>query len=157
MYFIIAVLLCILAIVIWRQYKSKRKPDQKAKGKSIPSVPDLTDDYVNPVELPAERWLNMGYDLMQKHSFRLALRAFYLAILSHLAEKKLITIARYKTNLDYLTELNRRDHEHLELINLFSINVQVFDRSWYGMHEVTDNILKQFINDHERIVKIVHG
>ncbi len=141
MYFIFAVLLCILAIVIWRQYQRKRRPAAKVTAQGIPSVPDLTDDYVNPVELPAERWLNMGYDLMQRQSFRLALRAFYLAMLSRLAEKKLIMIARYKTNLDYLAELKRRDHEHMELIKLFSVNIQLFDRSWYGMHEVTDTIL----------------
>lgn len=157
MYFIFAVLLCILAIVIWRQYQRKRKPPAKITAQGIPSVPDLTDDYVNPVELPAERWLHMGYDLMQRQSFRLALRAFYLAILSQLAEKKLIMIARYKTNLDYLTELKRRDHEHMELIKLFSVNIQLFDRSWYGMHEVTDTILSGFISDHERMVKIVNG
>ncbi|MBN2418254.1 MAG: DUF4129 domain-containing protein, partial [Deltaproteobacteria bacterium] len=129
----------------------------KIAGQGIPSIPDLTDDYVNPVELPADRWLHIGYDLMQKQSFRLALRAFYLAALSHLAEKKLITIARYKTNLDYLAELQRRDHEHLDLIKLFSVNIRVFDRSWYGMHEVTDAVLNGFINDHERMVKIVNG
>lgn len=157
MYFIFAVLLCILAIVIWRQYQRKKRPAAKITAQGIPSVPDLTDDYVNPVELPAERWLTMGYDLMQRQSFRLALRAFYLAILSRLAENNLIMIARYKTNLDYLTELKRRDHEHMELIKLFSINIQVFDRSWYGMHEVTDTILNGFISDHERMVKIVNG
>jgi hypothetical protein len=157
MYFFLAVLLSILAIVIWRHYQRKRKPALKITGQGISSIPDLNDDYVNPVELPAERWLNMGYDLMQKNSFRLALRAFFLAILSHLAEKKLIMIARYKTNLDYLTELARRDHVHMELIKLFSINIKLFDSSWYGMHEVTDTILKGFINDHERMVKIVNG
>ncbi|MBN1904918.1 MAG: DUF4129 domain-containing protein [Deltaproteobacteria bacterium] len=157
MYFIFAVLLCILAIVIWRQYQRKRRPAAKITAQGIPSVPDLTDEYVNPVELPAERWLNMGYDLMQRQSFRLALRAFYLAILSRLAEKKLIMIARYKTNLDYLTELKRRDHEHMELIKLFSANIQLFDRAWYGMHEVTETILSGFISDHERMVKIVNG
>ncbi len=157
MYFVFAVLLCILAIVIWRQYQRKRKPAAKITARAIPSVPDLTDDYVNPVELPADRWLNMGYDLMQRQSFRLALRAFYLTILSTLAEKRLIMIARYKTNLDYLTELKRRDHEHMELIKLFSINIQIFDRSWYGMHEVSETILSGFISDHERMIKLVNG
>ncbi len=156
LYLIIALLACILAVVVWRQYK-KRKPSLKITGESIPAVPDLTDDFVDPVELPTERWLNMGYELMKEQSFRLALRAFYLAILSQLAEKKLITIARYKTNFDYILELRRRGHEHNELISIFSGDVKVFDRSWYGMHEVTGTELDGFINDHERMVKLIHA
>ncbi|MBN2419753.1 MAG: hypothetical protein JXL81_10240, partial [Deltaproteobacteria bacterium] len=57
LYSILAVLLCILAVAIWRQYQKKRRPVVKIAGQGIPSIPDLTDDYVNPVELPADRWL----------------------------------------------------------------------------------------------------
>ena len=156
LYLVIAVLLSLLAVILWRRFKN-RKPALKVVGESIPAVPDLTDEFVDPVELPAERWLNMGYDLMKEQSFRLALRAFYLAILSHLAHKKLITIAKHKTNFDYILELRRRGHEHRELISIFTGDVRVFDRSWYGMHEVTDADLDGFINDHERMVKLIHG
>lgn len=157
LYITLALLLCALALIIWRQFQNRKNPAVRTEGQAIPSTPDLTNDFVDPVELPVERWLNMGYELMRKQNMRLALRAFYLAVLSHLADKNLITIARYKTNMDYVLELKRRAHEHHELINLFSLNVRVFDKSWYGMHEVTAAILENFIDNRERMISIAHG
>lgn len=157
LYITLALLLCALALIIWRQFQNRKNPVARTEGQAIPSTPDLTNDFVDPVELPVERWLNMGYDLMKKQNMRLALRAFYIAVLSHLADKNLITIARYKTNMDYVLELKRRAHEHRELINLFSLNVRIFDKSWYGMHEVTAAILENFIDNRERMISIAHG
>lgn len=157
LYSILVVLVCILAVILWRLFQGQKRPRIKASGEVAPSAPDLSDDYVNPVELPAERWLNMARDLMQRQSLRLALRAFYLSTLAHLAEKNMITIAKYKSNMDYMGELKRRAHEHEELLSLFSMNLQAFDRAWYGMHEVTRNILDGFIVNQERMAAIVQG
>ena len=150
-------LVCLLIFIVWRHFLSRKKPPARLEGQALPSIPDLTDEYVNPVELPVDRWLKMGYDLMKKQDLRLALRAFYLAVLAHLADKDMISIAKYKTNMDYVSELQRRAHEHRELLDLFSINVKIFDRSWYGMHEVTNSVLENFISDRERMVNLAHA
>lgn len=150
-------LICLLIFIIWRHFKGRNKPPVRVVGEAVTPIPDLTNEYVDPVELPVDRWLSMGYDMIKKQDFRLALRAFYLAVLAHLADKDMITIARYKTNMDYVYELQRRAHTHKELLDLFSINVKIFDRSWYGMHEVTNSILEKFVADRERIVTLVYG
>ena len=98
----------------------------------------------------------MAKELMDRGEFRLALRALYLSILAHLAEDEMITIAQFKSNRDYERELARRCHEREGLLAFFSENVKIFDRSWYGMHEVTRDDLKVFSGNQERIVKLVN-
>jgi hypothetical protein len=58
-------------------------------------------------------WTRLGREFRQRGELRLALRAFYLASLSHLAAKGLVTVARFKSNRDYERELRRRGHAFL--------------------------------------------
>jgi len=93
----------------------------------------------------------MARDLLSRGDLRLALRAFYLATLAHLAQRNLVTIARHKSNRDYERELGRRAHALPELTSRFNENVSIFDRIWYGMHEVNDALLEHFQRNVERI------
>jgi len=95
--------------------------------------------------------MKLGRELLARGDFRLALRAFYLASLAHLAAKNLVTLAKFKSNLDYERELRRRGHSLPELPPLFSENVSVFDRAWYGMHEVTEEMVNRFVFRVERL------
>jgi hypothetical protein len=115
-------------------------------------MPDLTNDQTKADELPTNRWLILAKELMEKGDLRLALRAFYLATLAHLSDHGLLTIEGFKSNREYENELRRRAHEHQNLVSLFSANVKLFDRSWYGLYDVTQEILKSFINNQERIM-----
>lgn len=157
LYAILITLLCLLAIILWRLFQRRRRLPIKAVSEPVVSMPDLTEDYIDPLERPADQWLTMATALIQKRSFRLALRAFYLSALARLAENELITIAKYKSNMDYEKELERRARDQNDLLVLFSMNVQTFDRSWYGMHEVTQKDLNAFIENQERMMSIVQG
>jgi prephenate dehydrogenase len=79
------------------------------------------------------------------------MRAFYLASLAHLAAKNLISIARFKSNRDYERELNRRGHSFPELLSIFGQNVSVFERIWYGTHEINLDTVNRFALQVERI------
>lgn len=92
---------------------------------------------------------------MEQGSLRLALRAFFLATLAHLAKQEMITIAKYKSNREYEQELHRSAHHKQGIPALFSKNVAVFDRSWYGMYKVTPEDIKRFISNQERIMAFV--
>ena len=93
----------------------------------------------------------MARDLLNRGELRLALRAFYLATLAHLAERNLITLARFKSNRDYERELARRGHALAEVPVIFAQNVTTFERVWYGLHEVTPEMLQQFSGNVERM------
>ena len=93
----------------------------------------------------------MGRSLLEQGDLRLALRAFYLASLSHLASRGLITITRSKSNRDYERELRRRGHAIPDLPALFGENVGIFDRIWYGLHEVNADLVGHFVRNLERM------
>ncbi len=82
---------------------------------------------------------------------RLALRALYFATLAHLADAKMLSVAKYKSNRDYVSELRRRVHEKKDLVSIFTANVTLFDKAWYGMYEVTMNDIDAFSSNYERI------
>ena len=93
----------------------------------------------------------MARDFLARGELRLALRAFYLASLAHLAQRNLVTIARYKSNHDYERELSRRAHALPEVMSTFTENVSIFDRIWYGMHEVNGAMIDHFQRNVEKI------
>ncbi len=155
LFVLLAVGICLLAIAFWRTWQRRKERQVPIDVKPMQSTPDLTDDQINADKLPANRWLILARGFMKKGSLRLALRAFFLATLSHLAKDEMITIAKHKSNRDYERELRRMAHHRQNMIALFSGNVAVFDRSWYGKHEVTREDLKLFITNQERIMGFV--
>ena len=149
-------LICVLGVVFMRAWLRKRESLVAVSVRPVPVTPDLMDEEVSALDLPVNRWLLVADDLMKKGSLRLALRAFYLATLAHLAEHELIAIAKYKSNRDYEHELAKRAYGYKGLSDLFSVNVMAFDRSWYGNHKVGPEELRLFTQNQERIMSFVN-
>ena len=114
-------------------------------------TPNIADENVGADQLPEDGWLKMARELLDRGELRLALRAFYLASLAHLASRNLITIAKFKSNRDYEKELGRRAHALPDVMQTFTQNVTIFDRIWYGLHEVNAEMLQHFASNVEKI------
>ncbi|MFH1490238.1 MAG: DUF4129 domain-containing protein [Pseudomonadota bacterium] len=156
LYVLLSFLIGILILILLKTLKGRRKRRKAIiEAPAVTALPDLQKDHVKADDLPPNRWLVLARQMMAEGSLQLALRAFYLAILSHLADQGVLTIEGYKSNRDYEMELRRRAHEHGDLISTFSVSIEVFDRSWYGMHEVTGEVLSHFIRHQERIMAFV--
>jgi len=95
--------------------------------------------------------MKLARELLERGELRLAVRAFYLATLAHLAERNLLTLAKFKSNRDYERELTRRGHALAELPGLFGQNVSVFERVWYGLHDVNQDTVADFARNVERM------
>ncbi|MEI7731556.1 MAG: DUF4129 domain-containing protein [Verrucomicrobiota bacterium] len=154
---VLVVVLCIALLVVisvfaWRAWK--RRQHHRTKATTVvakQAVPDLRDDNVVASDLPGDEWLRLAQTLLAQGELRLALRAHYLASLAALGEKQLITLTKYKSNHEYARELSRRTHVLPEVTALFETQVLVFDRAWYGLHEVTRDMLSEFAQRTERI------
>jgi hypothetical protein len=142
------VALGLLAVRLWRQ--SWRRP-QAVGAEIVPGRPDLNDESVTAAQLPEDEWLKLAGELLNQGDLRLALRAFYLATLAHLAAREIVSLARFKSNHDYENEVNRRARGSPELRAAFAANVGAFDRAWYGLYEVTADALAQFQANFQRI------
>jgi hypothetical protein len=147
---VISVLTGVLAVLIFRACRRRRRSDVLL-AEPVAARPDLTDENVAADQLPEDGWLNMAREMMEQGNLLLALRALYLASLAHLAARELISIAIFKSNREYETELRRRARSLPELQNAFSRNVAAFDRAWYGLHEVTRDALQEFQSNLARI------
>jgi hypothetical protein len=91
---VLAGLLLWLLVRIWK----RRQPTPEAVIQTVTSTPNVADENIGADQLPEDGWMKLARELLERGEFRLALRAFYLATLAHLAERNLITLAKFKSN-----------------------------------------------------------
>jgi hypothetical protein len=151
LYVLFAAVLSTVAFLLYRMWQNRRRQPQILQTEAIQPVPDLTDENVGADQLPEDGWTKLARELLARGEYRLALRAFYLASLAHLAERNLISLTRFKSNHDYELELSRRAHSFPNLLQVFGENVGAFDRVWYGTHEASDELVAQFASNVERL------
>jgi hypothetical protein len=151
LYGLLAIVISAVAVLLLRVWKKHRREAALTITQAIQPMPDLTDENLAADHLPEDGWTILARELLTRGEFRLALRAFYLASLAHLAERNLVSLARFKSNHDYERELARRAHAFPSLQSLFGENVASFDRVWYGRHEATGELVAQFAANVDRI------
>jgi hypothetical protein len=95
---------------------------------------DLRD--LNPLAFPEQEWFELADRYLRDEQWRMAVRALYLASLAWLGRRQFISIHSGKTNRQYERELGRRVGEIPGAQQLFAANIRVFERAWYGMHEL---------------------
>lgn len=146
-----AILSVCLGLYAWRAWQRRRAAALTLAHAVVVALPDLADEAVSADQRPPEDWLRAARELIARGDLRLGLRAAYLASLAFLAERRLLTIARHKSNLDYRQELARRAASWPAVVGCFEANVRLFDRVWYGMHPPTAAQVEGFLTDLERM------
>ena len=126
-------------------------PPPPATASTAPEI-NLESDQVIATQLPENEWLRLAQEKIDSGDFRLAMRALFLATLAHLGERRLLAIARSKSNGDYVRELALRARDRLGLRQCFHESVRAFDRSWYGWYDVSRDQLNQFRANHQQII-----
>jgi hypothetical protein len=151
LYLLVAVVVLALGYLAYRIWRNWQPGQEPIASEPIRPAPDLADENVGADQLPESGWLKLARELLERGELRLGLRALYLASLAHLAERNLISIAKFKSNRDYERELLRRGHSFPDLLARFGRNVSIFDRSWYGLHDVTADLVSEFAANVEQI------
>ena len=78
--------------------------------------------------------------LAREGDLRGAIRKGYVALLCELNDRKVIGLARHKTNRDYLRDMRKRS-DILPNVQDLTSN---FERSWYGLREAEDSDWEDF-------------
>ncbi len=141
-----ALVLLVQAVRRWRLQKSS----VSATPATTPIV-DLADERVTADLLPEDEWLALARTHLALGELRLALRAFFLAGLAHLAGREILVLARHKSNRDYQTELRRKARDRPTLLDAFGQNIAMVERVWYGRHEIDAAGVARFENNLEQI------
>jgi hypothetical protein len=134
---VLAVLCAILVgLAAWLLYqRARRTPRREVEpAERVPLAADLERPEVAADQFPEEEWIALGERLLGEGDARLAIRAFYLALLAHLARREWIRIARHKSDTEYERELSRRTHGSEQWVVPFRDSVALFQGVWYGSH-----------------------
>ena len=139
---LVVVLLGITLYLLWRAYQEKRPKPLTPAVAQADKAPDLADETTTAADLPEDEWYALARELAEKGEFRLASRALFFSILATLAQREIIKIARFKSNMDYDHELMRRAASIGDTPRLFSRSAFLYEAVWYGEHEATPQILQ---------------
>ena len=78
--------------------------------------------------------------LARRGELRAAIRKAYIALLVDLGDRKLISLAQYKTNRDYLSSVKNLPQLHPRLKKL----TESFEKHWYGLAQATPDDWQDF-------------
>jgi hypothetical protein len=135
-------------------WKGRQQDEVITAQEAAVAIPDLKDENTTADQFPEEGWLSLAREYMQRGELRLALRALYLSSLALLSRRGILTITKYKSNREYNRELQRKAQANHDLLNAFQENLFLFERSWYGEHEVSNEVLSKFNLNQEKIREI---
>ena len=132
------------AVLLYRQRNARKAGSAVAASTAAPLAVDLRDESLTADKLPESSWLSLAQEWIDKGDLRLALRAMHLAGLSYLNGRSLVTVQRWKSGMDYSSELARRSRSVPEVSAAFRGNLRIFEAGWYGRHEVDRDALQTF-------------
>jgi hypothetical protein len=87
-------------------------------------------------------------NLARNGNLRGAIRKGYIALLCELSDRKLIGLARHKTNRDYLRDVCKRQELHQNMNEL----TKNFERNWYGLKKTNEEDWEEFKQNYQQAV-----
>lgn len=86
--------------------------------------------------------------LAREGNLRAAIRKGYIAVLCDLSDKKIIGLAHYKTNRDYLRDVRK----HRVIYENMNGLTDSFERHWYGFQSADDRDWNEFRQEYKKVV-----
>lgn len=88
-------------------------------------------------------------DLARSGNLRGAIRKGYIALLCELSDKRIIGLARHKTNRDYLRDVKNKKDLHQNM-NTLTNN---FERNWYGLNRAEEKDWEEFKQTYQQTIR----
>ncbi|MDC0258777.1 DUF4129 domain-containing protein [Verrucomicrobiales bacterium] len=152
----------LVGLVIWLVYiliqRYRESDPVEIEEISVSGEIDLESENIVATQLHEDEWMKLAREKIAAGETRLAIRALFLASLAHLGERGMLHIKKFKSNYDYSQELRLKARSLPELQSAFGENVGLFERVWYGLHNIGDDAVEHFTSNYERIAaqKSVH-
>ena len=132
-----------LALVITIVRRRLQKSADPAVNAGETPKADLSDENLLASEIPEDEWLRLAKGYIKGGELRLAIRAMYLSNLASLGQRQLFVVTRWKSNRLYERELQMRSHAYV-LCEAFASSNRDYERTWFGLHEVTREQIEKF-------------
>jgi len=108
----------------------KRQPKKKTKAEARVVLGERLEPDQSGADLLAE-----AEALARAGDLRAAIRKGYIALLVELGDRKVISLAQYKTNRDYLRSVREIEKLHGNMLKLTSS----FELHWYGLAQASES------------------
>jgi Domain of unknown function (DUF4129) len=125
-----------VARLLIKRFAGKHRGKRKSKKRKARIV---LGEQLKP-EDTSTNLLSEAEALARQGELRAAIRKAYIALLVELGDRKVITLAQYKTNRDYLNSVRNNSVLHTNMRGL----TDSFERHWYGFDEATENDWRNF-------------
>jgi len=125
----LGVLVFIAKLFLPRLLRSRGTKKKKAKPEARIVMGERLDPDQTSVDLLAE-----AEALARRGELRAAIRKAYIALLLELGDRKIISLAQYKTNRDYLRAVRNVEPLYGNVKQL----TDSFERHWYGLAQATE-------------------
>jgi len=125
----LGVLAFVLKLFLPRMF-SNRRPKRKRKEKARIVLGETLEPDQTAFDLLAE-----AEALARRGELRAAIRRAYIALLVELGDRKIISLAQYKTNRDYLRAMREIEPLYRNVKQL----TDSFERHWYGLAQADEN------------------
>jgi len=150
LYLLLAAAVLLIVVFFVLAYGRGAKAAAVAARAVKAATPDLQDEATQAAQLPADGWLALAREQLARGDWRLALRALQLADLARLAGEGLVSLAKFKTNLDYERELGRRAVSRRTLVTRFSAHRRLFESVWYGRAQPLEGEVRGWLAELEQ-------
>ena len=144
---IIGVCIALIVLIIWRfgpRLLSGRRKKKSKKREPRVVLGETLDPDQSAADLMAQ-----ADGLARQGNLRAAIRKAYIALLCELADRKLISLAQYKTNRDYLNAVRDKGSLYTSMRRLTNI----FEVHWYGLAPAGDADWDEFRNGYRKIFR----
>jgi hypothetical protein len=136
----LAVLVFVLKLFLPRML-SGRRPKKKSKAKARIVLGERLEPDQSALDLLSE-----AEALARRGELRAAIRKAYIALLVEMGDRKIISLAQYKTNRDYLRAMREIEPLYANVKQL----TDSFERHWYGLASASENDWLAFRSGYER-------
>ena len=137
--FVIGLALAVITYVVIKLIKhfGGRVRTPKTKKKREPRI--VLGERLEP-DASATDLLSEAETLARQGELRAAIRKAYIALLVELGDRKVISLAQYKTNRDYLRSVRSLPSLHKNMTGL----TDSFERHWYGFEQTSNSDWQNF-------------
>ena len=133
----------VLKLFLPRLFRNRR-PKKKRKEKARIVLGETLEPDQTAFDLLAE-----AEALARRGELRAAIRRAYIALLVELGDRKIISLAQYKTNRDYLRAMREIEPLYRNVKQL----TDSFERHWYGLAQANENDWLAFRSAYNQALK----
>lgn len=147
---VVGICLAAIAFLIWRYGPRFMQGRRKKKTKREARI--ILGERLEPDQTSADL-LAQADALARNGDLRSAIRKAYIALLCELGDRKLISIAQYKTNRDYLYSVRDKGSLYSSMRKL----TMSFELHWYGLVPAGENDWNDFRNAYQKTLRTGSG